>query len=77
MVALPAVLLVLAGCVWGLGLAAVQVRIQDAAGIAARAAARGDPVTGGTVSRRGDLVCARVEEQVAAVRLVADACALP
>lgn len=45
-VALPAVVLVLAACVGALQLAAVQVRLQDAAALAARAAARGDPVPG-------------------------------
>jgi len=76
-VALPAALFVLTACVWGLGLAAGQVRLQDAAGMAARAAARGDPVAEGVVSRQGDLLCVRIEERAAAVPLVATACALP
>lgn len=67
-VALPAVVLVLAACVWGVQLAATQVRLQDAAGLAARAAARGDPVSlaasaapGATITAwtEGALTCAR------------------
>jgi hypothetical protein len=42
-VALPAVLLVLAACLGGLRLGAEQVRLADAAGIAARSIARHDP----------------------------------
>lgn len=75
-VALPAVGLVLAICVSGLRLASDQVRLQDAAGIAARALARGDPVPGGvevaTVERRDGLVCVAVRSAM----LAADACAL-
>ena len=65
--ALPAVVLVLAACVGALQLATTQVRLQDAAALAARAAARGDDPTaaaatapGSTVStwREGPLVCA-------------------
>lgn len=83
--------LVLAACVWGVNLAAVQVRLQDAAGLAARAAARADdlgaasatmPQADFTASRDGDLVCvtARVEVRTpvagSSVRLVAVSCAL-
>lgn len=66
-VALPAVAIVLATCVGGLQLAAVQVRLQDAAALVARAAARGDdtapaerivPGVAFSVSRDGELVCA-------------------
>lgn len=76
-VAMPAVGLVLASCVWGLGLAATQVRLQDAAGLEARAAARGEPSGAGVLSRDGDLVCVRLDESLAAVTLSARACALP
>lgn len=41
---IPAVLLVLALCLSGLGLAIDQVRCVDAARVGARAAARGEPV---------------------------------
>lgn len=43
-VALPALVAVLALCLTGLGLAVDQVRCVDAARIAVRAAARGEPV---------------------------------
>jgi len=76
-VALPAVGLVLASCVWGLGLAAEQVRLQDRAGLAARAAARGDPSADGALSRDGDLVCATLAETFGGVALAARSCALP
>lgn len=91
-VALPAVALVLGACVWGVQLAATQVRLQDAAGLAARAAARGDPI--GTAAAaapvgaaleswvEGDLVCARVSLEASSplalpvVALAAESCAL-
>lgn len=66
-IALPAIVLVLASCVGALQLAAAQVRLQDAAALAARAAARGDdpgpaaaPAPGARLSvwRDGALVCA-------------------
>lgn len=41
--ALPAVILVLALCLTGLALAVDQVRCEDAARVAARAASRGEP----------------------------------
>lgn len=72
-VALPAVAIVLAICVWGVQLAAVQVRMQDAAGLAARSAARGDdpsaaaavhPGAGLSAWDEGDLVCARASVEV-------------
>jgi Flp pilus assembly protein TadG len=71
-VAMPAVLLVLAAGLGGVQVAALQVRVQDAAADAARSYARGDThavaarlerqVPGARVGRvdRGDLVCARV-----------------
>ena len=71
-VALPAVLLVLAACLGGLRLGVEQVLLADAAGLAARSAARHDPpsrtaamlraTTGAltAVSRSGGIVCAEV-----------------
>ncbi len=57
----PAVMVILACCLGGMRLAGEQLRLQDAAGVAARATARGDPLpaTGFTLVRhdRGDLVC--------------------
>lgn len=90
-VALPAVAIVLAICVWGVQLAAVQVRMQDAAGLAARAAARGDdpgvaavahPGSGLSTWVDGELVCARASVEVASpvglppVPVAAVACSL-
>ncbi len=66
-VALPAVALVLAACIGGLQAAAAQGRLQDAAALAARAAARGEdaslaaaaaPGAALTTWREGELVCA-------------------
>lgn len=72
-VALPAAMVVLVACIGGLQLAGLQLRLQDAAAVAARAAGRGEsPATvaarlsgqtpGASVSRSttGDLVCVRV-----------------
>ena len=66
-VALPSVVLVLACCLAGMAVAGQQLRLQDAAALAARAASRGDPpeplvarlAPGAGVSRsaEGDLVC--------------------
>lgn len=42
-VALPALLVVLAACVWGLGLVSATLRCAEAARAGARAAARGEP----------------------------------
>lgn len=67
-VALPAVAGVLAVAVWGVQLAAVQVRLQDAAAMTARALARGGqppaPPAGAALSTwtSGDLVCAGVAQ---------------
>lgn len=73
-VVMPALLLVLATALGGVQLAGLQLQAQDAAADAARSYARGE--SAGTVaarlqrqlpgarvvrSRRGDLVCARVE----------------
>ena len=71
--ALPAVVLVLAGCFGAVQVVGVQVRVTDAAATAARALSRGDSVgraaalvagavPGASLSeeRRGDFVCARV-----------------
>jgi len=78
-VALPAVGLVLGVCVWGVQLAGAQVRLQDAAGIAARAVARGDaiPAPAGLVIatwREGGLACASASASLG-VALSAESCA--
>jgi hypothetical protein len=62
---IPAVLLVLAGCLACLQLASQQLRLQDAAAVTARSLARGDsapPFAGATTTthRDGDLLCARL-----------------
>ncbi len=44
-VAIPALVLVLGGCLGAVVVGVEQLRCVDAAGLAARAAARGDPVT--------------------------------
>lgn len=92
-IALPALAVVLAVCVWGVQLAGVQVRLEDAAGLAARAAARGDSadaavaaVLPGAAVRldvAAALVCVDVSATVAApgglvpMALSARSCALP
>jgi hypothetical protein len=75
-VALPAVLLVLAACLGGLRVGAEQIRLADAAGIAARSLARHDPAAttaalvrelgGGAVgvTRGSGILCARLERRV-------------
>src|SRR4051812_26966641 len=75
-VAMPAVLLVLAACLGGLRIGAEQVRLADAAGVAARSLARHDPpgttaslvrALGGTVvrvARSGGILCAGIEQRV-------------
>lgn len=89
---LPAVVLVLAVCLSGVRLAGDQLRVQDAAAVAARAAARGgDPgiasrlVPGSSTSRADldDLVCVRVSlpasdplGALAGLTLAASSCAL-
>jgi Flp pilus assembly protein TadG len=66
-VALPAVIVVLACCLAGLQVAGTQLRLQDAAALAARALARGDSpasalaLVGGAALQQtseGDLLCA-------------------
>ncbi|MFN4002941.1 TadE family type IV pilus minor pilin [Microcella sp.] len=72
-VGLPAVVLVLAACLGGLGLATTQLRAHDAAADAARLLGRGEPAAAAqqhvarsiagaalTVSRPAELVCVRV-----------------
>ena len=91
-VALPAVVLVLAACLSGMRLAGDQLRVQDAAAVAARAAARGGDagvasrlVPGSTTTRadRDGLVCVRVSMPaadplgaLASMTLTASSCAL-
>lgn len=88
-VALPAVAIVLVCCLSGLQLASQQVRLQDAAALAARAAARGDGTgiaallaPGAGVSHWSDagLECVRLTTQASGVllpiTLTASGCAL-
>jgi Flp pilus assembly protein TadG len=85
--ALPLVVVVLAFCLTGLQVAGQQVRLQDAAATAARAAARGDNTAiaarltpSATVSQWNDgaLVCVRLTSAtpVPGVTLGATSCAL-
>lgn len=72
-VLIPSVCLVLALCLSGLQLAAQQVRLGDAAALAARTAGRGGSaaalagqlIPGSTVheERRGNLVCVRLDTE--------------
>lgn len=88
---IPAVMLVLALCIWGLQAAALQVRVTDAAADAARTVARGDdiglararvstlvPGAGVSTSASGDFVCATVTARVSVLPLDVSArsCAL-
>ena len=89
-IALPAVVLVLAACLWGLQVAGQQLRLQDAAAAAARSLARGEStgvaaarasrlVPGSTLAREpdGDLECARLSLTVPlGLTLTARGCAL-
>lgn len=91
-IALPAVVLVLACCLSGMQVAGQQLRLQDAAASAARAAARGGDTSaaarlapGAAISRwsDGDLVCVRLSAPSAALlgtlarlTLAASSCAL-
>ena len=89
-VALPAVALVLAVCVGGIGVGAQQLRLQDAAAGAARSLARGDSAAAAIVTgdaswerwERDGLLCVRLSEPVrapaviASWRLGATSCAL-
>ena len=70
--ALPAVIVLLALCLSALHLTTVQVRVQDAAALAARVTARGESGAGAglvgslvpgadlSIETRGELVCATV-----------------
>lgn len=88
---IPAVMLVLALCMWGLQATSLQVRVTDAAADAARTLARGDSmsvarsrvsalVPGAHVSSSpsGDFVCATVSARAAVLPLdiTARGCAL-
>lgn len=65
---MPAVILVLACCLGGLQLSTQQLRVQSAAAVSARSAARGENASVGmlvsgataTTQRQGNLVCVRV-----------------
>ena len=76
--AMPAVALVLLMCLSGMQVAALQVRLQDAAAAAARSLARGDRAGAGSVAAlipgagtetfaNGDLQCARVSAPASGV----------
>jgi len=89
---MPAVALVLLLCLSGMQVAGLQVRLQDAAAVAARSVARGDGsasavaalIPGATTSTyaNGELQCARVSAPAAGalaligLRLEASSCAL-
>jgi Flp pilus assembly protein TadG len=87
-VAVPAVMLVLACCLGSVQLASQQVRLQDAAAVAARATARGDPVDVGrlvpgasaAIESGGELVCVTATVHgpglFGALTLTARSCAL-
>lgn len=77
-VVLPVVVVILATCLGAVRVAVEQVRVADAAALAARSLARGDGAGSATAvvthvsgarlsgtSRSGDIVCATTEEQVA------------
>lgn len=86
-IALPAVAIVLAGCLAGVQVAGQQLRLQDAAAATARSLARGDGsgvaarlVPGVGVGRwaNGDLVCATLTVGAAGIpglTLKASSCA--
>lgn len=85
-IALPAVIAVLALCLSGVQVAGQQLRLQDAAAVAARAAARGDGTAvvqrlspGSAVSQwtEGDLVCVGLTTPAAwGLTLTSHSCAL-
>ena len=88
-VALPSVVLVLACCISGMAVAGQQLRLTDAAALAARALAReGDPVATAarlapgaqvSTSAEGDLVCVRLSataQGLLPLALTARSCAL-
>lgn len=87
----PAVMLVLALCLGGLQLSTLRLKVQDAAAIAARSAARGGAfdaaafVDGAStrIDRRGNLVCATVTAPgaplvgvIGSIEVSASSCAL-
>lgn len=85
--ALPAVVMVLALCLGGITVGAAQLRVQDAAAAAARAAGRGDSTAvaasiapGAAASQwtEGPLVCVRVRATASfgGIPLSATSCAL-
>ena len=89
---IPAVLLVLAVCLAGLQLSTQQVRLQQAAAMAARGVARGEEVAATSallpgsilrVEHRGELVCVTASTRgsvagglIGAVTVSASSCAL-
>ena len=81
---IPAVMLVLAGCMVCFQLASQQLRLQDATAITARSLARGDsapafPGAGVTTRADGDLLCVRLTLPGRAplfIELTAENCAL-
>lgn len=82
---MPAVLVILACCLGGLRLASEQLRLQDMAGLAARAVARGDaPPIGRSLLERNDrdgLVCVTASTSeplgiLGSIRLSGTGCAL-
>jgi Flp pilus assembly protein TadG len=87
---MPAVILLLACCLGCLQVAGQQVQLQDAAAGVARSVARGGPPSAAdhvaasfAISRRGDLVCARLTAPsrapvtaVLGITLAASSCAL-
>lgn len=81
---IPAVMLVLAGCLVCLQLGSQQLRLQDAAAVTARALVRGDiaPAYEGatrSTSQSGDLLCATLSlpaEPPLFVQLQAQSCAI-
>ncbi|TAL45110.1 MAG: hypothetical protein EPN91_03010 [Salinibacterium sp.] len=90
-VALPAVVIVLAGCLSAMQIAGLQLRLQDAAASAARSVARGEGegvaatrasrmVAGASLSERaaGDLDCVtlRAPSALPGLNLTASSCAL-
>ena len=73
-VALPALLLVLAVCVWALGLVAATLRCAEAARAGARVAARGEPAGAVTdaatrAARRGATVTTTADGEYVTVRV--------
>ena len=81
---IPAVMLVLAGCMVCLQLGSQQLRLQDAAAVTARALARGDAAPGyegaaRATSQSGDLLCATLTLEARPplfVSLQAQSCAI-